>query len=318
MNMFLIALLLIGFASQTVVSFATPRSGFHSDIDGISIAPGSGHICVLEMKHGTDIGGRARCWGDEEEDGKTQPPPDVTFIQLASGISFTCGITLEQTVLCWGNVRNGGRVPGLFTQITASELYACGVRTDGSVLCWGHSHVLKDTPKPKDKDRDGFRGVGGVRKFVQVSCSTHHCCALDTNAHAHCWGYGLAFGEMLPPTKRNMTMIGADSGEDSAVTELLDLDEEEDEEEEEEEEVLRDKRGNIIKSPAQKLQDKEDAKERAKDKAREKKEEKTKKDEIKKDEKAKKDELKKEQEKEKVVEKKVPAVTKAVKKTGKK
>jgi hypothetical protein len=113
---------------------------------------GSGHICVLEMKHGTDTGGRARCWGDEEDDGKTLPPQDVTFIQLASGISFTCGITLEQTVLCWGSVRNGGRVPGLFTQITASELYACGVRTDGSLLCWGEDmytvHVFMYNPLP--------------------------------------------------------------------------------------------------------------------------------------------------------------------------
>jgi alpha-tubulin suppressor-like RCC1 family protein len=101
----------------------------------------------------------------------------------------------------------------------------------------GHSHVIKDTPKPKDKDRDNYRSVGGVRKFVQVSCSTHHCCALDTNAHAHCWGYGLSFGEMLPPTKKNMTMIGVvgDGGEDPAVTELLDLDEDEDEEDEEDE-----------------------------------------------------------------------------------
>jgi hypothetical protein len=42
---------------------------------------------------------------------------------------------------------------------------------------------------------------------------------------------------MLPPTKKNMTMIGVvgDGGEDPAMTELLDLDEDEDEEDEEDE-----------------------------------------------------------------------------------
>ena len=40
---------------------------------------GSGHICVLEVRHGSEIGGIARCWGNEEEDGKSKPPDDVSL-----------------------------------------------------------------------------------------------------------------------------------------------------------------------------------------------------------------------------------------------
>lgn len=135
-----------------------------------------GHICVLELKHGSEVGGRARCWGDEEENGKTEPPKEVhhilkacdrsdgfsfnltftcfnllpiqvTFVQLASGSSFTCGITLEQTVICWGSVNFGRTVPGIFTQITASEQYACGVKTDGGLFCWGEQFNQIDVMK---------------------------------------------------------------------------------------------------------------------------------------------------------------------------
>lgn len=50
-NMFIIGILLISFGAQ-IDSFAAPRSGFHSDIDGISIAPGTATtfvICPYDM-----------------------------------------------------------------------------------------------------------------------------------------------------------------------------------------------------------------------------------------------------------------------------
>ena len=63
-------------------------------------------------------------------------------MQLASGISFTCGITVSQTVRCWGLIKRGENFPGLYVQITASEHYACGVKTDGTLHCWGKYILL--------------------------------------------------------------------------------------------------------------------------------------------------------------------------------
>jgi hypothetical protein len=100
-------------------------------------------------------------------------------VQLASGVSFTCGITLMQTVRCWGEIKIL-EVPGLYTQITASELYACGVKTDGTLLCWGHAHAMRSIPQVSNGDVDP-RSPYRSMKFVQISCSPHHCCALDTN-----------------------------------------------------------------------------------------------------------------------------------------
>jgi hypothetical protein len=216
----------------------------------------------LAIKHGTEVGGRARCWGDETDEGKTEPPkdvrhfilntfvritftlyksPQVTFVQLVSGSTFSCGITITQTVQCWGGIPGQQipeQVPGLFTQITASELYACGVRTDGSLLCWGHSHVIRFMPPaglPNTRTTRAHSAGYGV-KFVQVSCSAHHCCALDSNAHAHCFGYGNSFGEIYPPTKSNFTRVKSPKDRDGVEQVTLPDEEEEEEEDEEEDE----------------------------------------------------------------------------------
>lgn len=64
--------------SYTVV--VKPPSDFFSDIDGISIATGHNHKCALENKIGVDIGGKARCWGDDNRYGEIDAPDDVSIL----------------------------------------------------------------------------------------------------------------------------------------------------------------------------------------------------------------------------------------------
>ena len=61
----------------------------------------------------------------------------MDFVQLVAGNSFSCGMTMEQTVFCWGRIK--GFIPGLYEQITASSFgfLGCGVMTDGKINCWG-------------------------------------------------------------------------------------------------------------------------------------------------------------------------------------
>ena len=65
----------------------------------------------------------------------------MDFVQLVAGHDFTCGITPEQSVFCWGMI--SGYLPGLFEQITASSSAnnVCGVLTDGKIYCTG-THIL--------------------------------------------------------------------------------------------------------------------------------------------------------------------------------
>lgn len=69
----------------------------------------------------------------------------VDFVQVASGQSFSCGITIDQSVVCWGGDSDGTtsvlnkNPPGLFKQISAdsSAQFACGIMIDDSIFCWG-------------------------------------------------------------------------------------------------------------------------------------------------------------------------------------
>ena len=121
---------------QRATSFVAPTTDFFFDVDGISVSATHDHICALEHKHGTEIGGKARCWGFDDESGKLDPPSHVTFVQIVTGGTYGCGITLEQTVVCWGFFE-GIHAPGLYNQITGTDWFVCGVRTDNTIFCWG-------------------------------------------------------------------------------------------------------------------------------------------------------------------------------------
>lgn len=89
--------------------------------------------------------------------------PPLSFVQLAAGTDFTCGITADGTALCWGRNDRGqlgtsvhldecpsfhGAGPCAyqpqpvqgnlaFTYIEAGEDHVCGLTRDGSAYCWG-------------------------------------------------------------------------------------------------------------------------------------------------------------------------------------
>lgn len=62
----------VSFEVRSVV----PPSNFFFDVDGISVAQSTTHACVLEVKHGTEVGGKAVCWGNDDH-GRLDAPSDV-------------------------------------------------------------------------------------------------------------------------------------------------------------------------------------------------------------------------------------------------
>lgn len=77
------------------------------------VVAGRDHTCAL------DDSGAAWCWGADDfgqlgdgsaDNGDYAPRPVTgghTFSSLAAGDAFTCGLTVEQTVYCWGRNRKG-------------------------------------------------------------------------------------------------------------------------------------------------------------------------------------------------------------------
>ena len=121
-----------------------------------------------------------------------------TLVQIVSGQSFSCGLSIEQTVHCWAHflARYLVDIRGLYTQISAGTNFVCGVMTDGRISCNGHSKGA--TLYPKDHNE----------KFVQISCSVDYCCALDVNGHVQCWG-GPTDTHVITPPKLH-TVVGPD------------------------------------------------------------------------------------------------------------
>lgn len=180
-----------------------------SDIDGTSVIAHGNYICAIESKHGIEVGGKLFCWSDREDEPNIpdpESPREETFIQIAGGDYFGCGITLDQSVVCWGRFFMEN-VPGLYKQIDVTTAYFCGIRVDGSLFCWGASEVTRVVPAYPD-----------TVKFKQVSCASGHCCLLDTENYPHCFGI-TNDKEIHPPFQDDY-----DVEDESEIEEDLDID----------------------------------------------------------------------------------------------
>lgn len=147
-------------------------------IDGISSAIGLNHICVIEAGEPSTAGGAVTCTGNSEF-GKTVPPRDEVFVQLAAGLYFSCGLSADQRISCWGQI-SGTPDDGLYIQISAGNYFACGLLIDGQVKCWGQQKILTSLIPDVDNTAD--------IAYEQLSCGPESMCALTTEGRVKCWG----------------------------------------------------------------------------------------------------------------------------------
>ncbi len=126
------------------------------DIDDNLLSSGHFHTCVLESRPGVEIGGGIKCWGDNRK-GQTNAPPGI-FKQISCGKFFSCAISFEERVSCWGEMR--GVLPeGRFVQVSVGQQHACALQKDGRVRCWGRNDFGETSPPP--------------HYYAQVSTSKH-------------------------------------------------------------------------------------------------------------------------------------------------
>ncbi|MEZ4704928.1 MAG: hypothetical protein R3A11_07055 [Bdellovibrionota bacterium] len=137
-------------------------------------------------------------------------PLSVTLDSLMAGRQFSCALTNQHALYCWGSNVNGqlNGVPG--TQITSATEFAavsqlgsvsalaesgdtvCGLSTDKRVHCWG-------------ENRFGVMGIGNVfsisspssmlnmnltatPSMEKISAGSSHFCVVDGNNGGHCRG----------------------------------------------------------------------------------------------------------------------------------
>ena len=176
-----------------------------------SISAGDYHTCGLRAD------GTVRCWGGRPEIDSDDPPPSgYTFKSINAGYAGTCGIvltgsrrnsegiSLENTVLCWGGIDffNLPYPPGngTFKSVSAGGAHTCAVRTDGAAQCWGANGHGQSTPP------------SGT--FASISAGGFYTCGLRANGAPECWGSNRLYtlylaNQSKPDTRETFASISA-------------------------------------------------------------------------------------------------------------
>ena len=172
-----------------------------------SLSSGWNHSCGI----GPDGGGT--CWGEFPQVGN-EPGPiawtpvtvlgDLSYLQIAAGEGFTCGLTTDSLAFCWGanyssrlgvadlpNSVEPVAVSGAmrFASVGAGGVHACGLTASGAAWCWGDNSMgqLGTGAAAPDSTAQPLAVVGG-QVFTTIAVGSHSSCATDTTGAAYCWG----------------------------------------------------------------------------------------------------------------------------------
>lgn len=149
------------------------------------------------------------------------------FKSIFSASAYSCGLTLQGLVYCWGDNQYGQlgdgtkvashipiRVAGTsrFISLSVGEKHACAINTGKQLYCWGQSDLIgtkfavaeftdSTLPMPLNLVRPPFRTVQKADEppsapefdlVEAVSVGDGYTCALDRRAQLYCWGINTA------------------------------------------------------------------------------------------------------------------------------
>src|SRR5207249_2745310 len=137
-------------------------------------------------------------------------------LAIGANGAFTCAVTLNGGVKCWGNNDFGslgdntitsrqvpvdvvgpggvGRLSGAVA-IAAGGYHACALAATGALQCWG-DNAYGEVGDGSTTNRLAPVAVSGLSSgVIAVSAGDLHTCALIVGGGAKCWGAG-SFGEL--------------------------------------------------------------------------------------------------------------------------
>lgn len=209
-----------GYEGQVNAPSAVNTSGVMSGKDITQIATGFNHNCAL------DSNGGVYCWGQNlygelgnNSTTKSSVPVTTsmaefggrTVKQIAAGFFYTCALTTDGSVFCWGTAENGrigtGQTSGYSARpvrvnfggktvesISGHATHACALISGSQELyCWGKNDrgqigngSTTDSYSPSPASVSGI--LGGGKTIKQVKSSYDHTCVLISNGDVYCWG----------------------------------------------------------------------------------------------------------------------------------
>jgi len=135
--------------------------------------------------------------------GPTDGGPSVFPVQITAGGVFTCVLSNEGRVKCWGGGDLGqlgdgtmererlvpsNYVMGLtdVTQVSAGWLHACALRTGGEIWCWGQNNVGQ--LGNGTTVRSSVPVSAGITDGVSVAAGHNQTCVVHSTGTVSCWG----------------------------------------------------------------------------------------------------------------------------------
>ncbi len=186
----------------------------------IDISAGDSHTCAILDD------GSIRCWGyngngqlgiGSSTSFVTNPanvalPTNRSAVAISSGISHTCAILDNGTILCWGlneygqlgdgnnidqnspisvNMYSNGTYNAL--HIASGGSHTCAILNNGSVLCWGsnvYGQIGDGTTTTGFTNRTTATktDLPSGRTGVSITTGEDHTCAILDNEELMCWG----------------------------------------------------------------------------------------------------------------------------------
>jgi alpha-tubulin suppressor-like RCC1 family protein len=161
-----------------------------------------------------DLARMSRSMECEDGDGANGGSHHVIATQLALGSDFSCALSNQGEVWCWGQGNQGQlgnsmmgssgvhRPARVVTQsgseyvnlsgiveIAAGEVHACARKNDGSVYCWGANSDgrLGDGTTTSRAYAVRVSGSESWSGTSQIAAGGNHTCAIKSGS-VHCWG----------------------------------------------------------------------------------------------------------------------------------
>ncbi len=114
----------------------------------------------------------------------TLPAGSTEFVQISAGEYHNCGLTPDQTVVCWGSDASDqcDAPEGSYSMVAAGALRSAAIDLLGNVDGWGNRY---------NRDYEGDFGF--------IAAGYHHICAISANdGMVKCWGSDTD-GQISPP-----------------------------------------------------------------------------------------------------------------------
>jgi hypothetical protein len=146
---------------------------------------GTEHTCAIQTN------GVLKCWGRNTSNqlgiggisfGEFRPivvDSGTLYSDIASGINFSCGITVAGVQKCWGQLPHLGLQATpivvdsgtLYSKISVNGNLVCGLTVAGNIRCWGYSNLYTFISLPAPTTFDS----GTVYSDLSVSSSASVC-----------------------------------------------------------------------------------------------------------------------------------------------